>query len=143
MPYRDNACKIAAAVNRTASFPRLANALAHCCAGLAGKAGEDLELLDYPCPAGGWTARVSRWPVVILEGKNSGQLARFAREAAEAELPLNCFTAAMIGAGAAEQIRQTREDESPEYWVVAAFGSEEQLRPLTKRFSLFKERDGN
>ena len=143
MPYQDNENKVAVVVNRAVAFPRLANALAHCCAGLAEKVGADAAFLDYPCPAGGWTARVSRWPTVILEGKNSGQLARFAREAAAAELPLNCFTAAMIGAGAEEQVRQAREDDSPEYWAVAAFGAEAELRPLTKRFSLFKQREAD
>ena len=44
----------------------------------------------------------------------------------------------MIGASAEEQIRQTREDADPEYWAVAVFGDAEELRPLTKRFSLFK-----
>ena len=137
-PYQDNASKVAVVVNRAVPFPRLANAVAHCCAGLAERAGERAEFLDYPCPAGGWTARVSRWPVVVLAGKNAGQLARFVREADAAGLELNCFTAAMIGESAAAQIRQTREDADPEYWAVAAFGADEELRPLTKRFSLFR-----
>lgn len=143
MSYGDNENKIAVVVNRGVPVGRLANALAHCCVGLAERAGAELELLDYECPAGGadgmdgWTARISRWPVVVLAAKNSGQLARLAREAREEELPFNCFTAAMIGADAATQMRQTREDAAPEYWAVAVFGGAEELRPLTKRFSLF------
>ena len=138
MSYQDNTNKIVVVVNRSVPFARLANALAHCCAGLANVVGADAEFLDYPCPAGDWRARISRFPAVILEAKNSGQLARLVREAKEGEMPLNCFTAAMIGASAEEQIRQTREDADPEYWAVAVFGGAEELRPLTKRFSLFK-----
>ena len=141
MAYQDNSRKAAVVLNRAVPFSRLANALAHCCAGMADIAGTEAEFLDYPCPAGDWRARISRWPMVILEAKNSGQLARLVREAREEELPLNCFTAAMIGASAEEQIRQTREDREPEYWAVAVFGDAEELRPLTKRFSPFKGDD--
>ncbi len=135
--YLDNIHKIAVVVNRTVSIAQLTNAIAHCCAGLAEAVGGEAEFLDYECPVGGWKARISRWPFVVLAGKNSGQLARFASEATRDNLRFNCFTAAMIGNDAEEQIRQTREDSAPEYWVVAAFGAAEELRPITKRFSLF------
>ena len=141
MAYQDNSRKVAVVLNRAVPFARLANALAHCCAGLADMVGAEAEFLDYPCPADGWRARISRWPMVILAAKNSGQLARLVREAREEELRMNCFTAAMIGADAEGQTRQTREDRDPEYWAVAVFGDAEELHPLTKRFSLFKDGD--
>ena len=137
MAYRDNASKVAVVVNRAVGVGRLANAVAHCCVGLAEKIGGDASFLDYHCPAAGWTSRMSKWPVIVLAAKNSGQLSRLASEAAQESLPFNCFTAAMIGESAEEQIKQTREDAQPEYWVVAVFGAAETLRPLTKRFSLF------
>ena len=141
MVYQDSGHRVVVIVNRTIPFPRLANAIAHCCAGLADIIGDKGEFLDYPCPAESWQARISRWPVIVLEGKNSGQLARFSREALEQGLPMNCFTASMIGESAEQQIEQTREDSSPEYWAVAAFGESEALHPITKRFSLFKTKE--
>ena len=141
MVYQDSGHRVVVIANRTIPFPRLANAVAHCCAGLADIIGDKGEFLDYPCPAEDWQARISRWPVIVLEGKNSGQLARFSREALEQNLPMNCFTASMIGDSAEKQIQQTREDASPEYWVVAAFGESEALHPITKRFSLFKTKE--
>lgn len=140
MTYADNQNKFAVVVNRAVSPSQLMNAVAHCCAGLAKQTGVAAEFLDYPCPAGEWTASISRWPMIILAAKNSGQIARFAREAKEQNFVVNFFTAAMLGESAEQQQRQVAEDAEPDYWVVAAFGEETALREITRRFSLYREK---
>ncbi|MGI9297046.1 MAG: DUF2000 family protein [Gammaproteobacteria bacterium] len=138
MKYADNQSKFAVVVNRDVSPARLLNAVAHCCAGLAGRIGAAADFLEYPCPAEEWTANISRWPAIVLVAKNGGQIARFVREARARNLAMNCFTAAMLGADAEQQRRQVREDAKPEYWAAAAFGEEPELREITRRFSLYK-----
>lgn len=138
MNYADNQNKFVVVVNRTIAPVRLLNAVAHCCGGLAERVGAKAEFLDYPSPAGQWTARISRWPVIILAAKNNGQMARFAGDANERNLVFNCFTGAMLGESTQQQQSQVAEDSTPEYWAVAAFGEASALREITRRFSLYR-----
>ena len=138
MNYTDNQHKLVVVVKRTIAPAQLLNAVAHCCGGLAEQVGAMAEFLDYPSPAGKWTAKISRWPVIVLAAKNSEQIARFVGEAKEQNLFLNYFTAAMLGESAQQQQHQVAEDTTLEYWAVAAFGEEPVLRKVTRRFSLYR-----
>jgi hypothetical protein len=140
MPYLDGEYKITVVVDRTIGAARLMNAVSHCVGGLfaAGLEKDQAAILDYDCPAGEWTAKISRRPIVVLEAKNGGQLARFAREVLQSGLVCNFFTAAMLGDSAAQQQAQTRADKNLEYWCVAAYGEAAELREISKRYSLYK-----
>lgn len=139
MLYADNENKIIIVINRgAADGGALMNAVTHCCAGLFAQIGAQADFLAYESPAGGWCAQISRWPIIVLTAKNSGQLARLVREAQEQGVAINCFTAAMLGESAARQQQQVLQDQSLEYWVVAAYGGQQTLRDLTRRFSLYK-----
>lgn len=140
MSYDNNDFKFACVVNRTVALPRLMNALAHTVAGLAGDlTRETISLLDYENATDGFTARISQWPVIILQAKNSSQLSTLRSAADEKLIAHNVFTSSMIGQSAEDQMAQTMAASGAdlEYWVVALFGASEVLNPLTKKFSLF------
>lgn len=138
MNYADNQNKFAVVVRHTIAPAQLLNAVAHCCGGLAERVGAEAEFLDYPSPAGQWTARISRWPVIILAAKNNAQMARLVNDASERNLVFNCFTGAMLGESAQQQQARVAGDSAPDYWAVAAFGEASALREITRRFSLYR-----
>ncbi|MDD9855647.1 MAG: DUF2000 family protein [Gammaproteobacteria bacterium] len=138
MNYADNQNKFVVIVRRDIAPAQLLNAVAHCCSGLVERVGVQAEFLDYPSLAGKWTARISRWPVIILTAKNANQMARFVNDASERNLAFNCFTNAMLGESAQQQQSQVAKDSSLEYWAIAAFGDASILREITRRFSLYR-----
>lgn len=138
--YVDNQTKFTAVLNRAGEIGQLLNALGHITAGLAADLGPvETDILSYENPASGITARLSRWPFIVLEARNSAQLAKLALAAREAGLAHNVFVTAMLGSDAESQIRQTRQAsaEELEYLAVVLFGEAEVLRALTKKFSIF------
>ncbi|UOY03721.1 DUF2000 domain-containing protein [Blastococcus sp. PRF04-17] len=138
--YTDNEKKFTAVLNRRHPLPLLMNALGHLASGLTATLNGEGEFLDYPCPAGGFTAKVSRFPFIVLSADNGNQLRRLRDGAAEASLPHNVFVTSMLGPSAVAQVEATRTatTDDLDYVAVAVFGSAELLTPLTRKFSLFR-----
>src|SRR5262249_48101770 len=63
-------------------------------------------------------------------------------EASAAGLLVNDFVSAMTGDTYAEQLQRVAAlpEAEPKYYAVAAFGRRDELDPLTKKFSLWKQR---
>lgn len=136
--YEDNAYKLIVAVNRRLDIGPAMNAMAHALAGLvACHAG--IEFLDYPAQAG-WKGLISKPPIIVLRSDNSAHLERLHQEALPLGLAVNPFVHTMLGSSAAEQQAATLHAEagSLDYWAVAVFGQADVLKPLTKRFSIYK-----
>ncbi|MBV6509622.1 MAG: hypothetical protein JJLCMIEE_02717 [Acidimicrobiales bacterium] len=137
--YEDNSRKFAVILNRKHPTGLLLNALGHLSVGIAADLGsEEADLLDYENGAAELTARISRWPVIVLSAKNGNQVRTAYEAALAADLAANVFVTAMLGDSAEAQQRQTAE-ASPDHldFVGAAlFGSADELAPITKRFSL-------
>lgn len=143
MAYLQNDKKFAAVLNRRHPLPRVLNGLCHATAGLAGQivGQEQADFLPYVNDTDAFDAFISRYPFIVLEAKNSNQLATLRKAAVESGLPVNVFISAMIGCSAEEQIANTKvaAGNALDYMVVVLFGDAAIVDPLTKKFSLFKD----
>jgi hypothetical protein len=139
--YADNSYKLIIAVNRQLEPGCAMNATSHALAGLIANINSQrqIEFLAYPSSAG-WSSFIAKSPIIILRSDNSGHLERLHKDALDSTLPVNAFVHTMLGASADEQQRATltAEPASFEYWAIALFGDSDQLKPLTKRFSLYR-----
>lgn len=122
------------------------NAAAHLTLGLTAKAYTErpelvpaLSFLNFADADGGVHAPISALSLVVLSGKDS-HLRRFRDEAIEAKLLFTDFTSAMTGDTYAEQLERSAATAAGdlEYYGVAAFGTRDEIDPLTRRFSLWR-----
>jgi hypothetical protein len=137
--YSDNDKKLYIVVNRNLDSALLFNAACHISAGITRQIASP-EFDHYPTQLEGVAAHLSRYPVVILQAKNSGQLAKLVSKAQEEGVLCNFFTTTMLSHSAEQQIADTQNAafEELEFVAVAVYGEAEQLAPLTKRFSVHK-----
>lgn len=144
MLYVNNEWKWVVVVNRKVSVPQLLNAIAHLALGMLKQCTAEAAGLfhNYDGSNGQLTSVISNWPVIILQANNSNQLRTLRAALLAAGLPCQAFVDTMIGESAADQIERTKstDENNVEYFAVMAFGrAEEDLRPLTKKFSLFSQ----
>ncbi len=118
------------------------NALGHMTAGLSNLAGKDQDLcfLKYEDKDGGAHPNISHFPFIVLKAENSNQLRKVRMQALERQIPFTDFTTTMtVGTSQAQQDATKASPESAlEYLGICLFGSTDELRELTKKFSLFK-----
>lgn len=141
MAYENNSKQTTIILNEKISMTSLLNAIGHISLGLATQIGsEALNILAYPFKDTLKDSCISEYPVIILKSNNSSQLAKLRQslEALDSPMTYNCFTAEMIGASAQAQISANLNAEQPEFLAIAIFGETEILKPLTKKFSLYK-----
>lgn len=138
MGYLENDFKFALVVNKSSSSSIFMNAVSHVCLGLGHVEG-DADFLNYENNDSGYSAIISRYPVIVLAAKNSNQISRFVGMAIEAQLNTNYFTEQMIAASSDEQMENNRNTGWGDLKFVCAsvFGYKDIVDPLTKRFSLF------
>lgn len=142
--YANNEFKFIAVVNDKIEIPKLMNALGHTTAGLMSKANDSfgMEFLKYKF-SGEFVqpSLIALCPYIILKAKNNNQLKTLHLAVNEKAILHNVFTDTMLGASAEEQITQTKNTKVDDltYFCIILFGKyEEDLKPLTKKFSLFK-----
>lgn len=137
--YSDNQKKCVVVMNRRHPTGLLLNAYGHLVLGLAADLGASAtELLNYCNGAAGLRARISRYPVIALGAKNSNQIRTTYEQAVEFGLAVNVFVTTMLGKSATAQLANTAEafPDDLDYVGLVMFGDDEELKPLTKRFSL-------
>ncbi len=134
--------RFVAVLSKKAETGRLMNALGHMAAGLVGGhgLGDDGTFLDYQDRDGSVHSPISHFPFIVLSADNSSQLSKVIEQAKELNIPYNFFTDTMTIGGSDPQREATRAKAATEleYWGVCLFGDTEQLKPLTKKFSLFR-----
>ena len=141
MKYADNDVKFTCIVNARAPVPAALNAVAHLMLGLGGTLPKEaVALLDYPLADFDPCSRISRYPVIILQAKNSSQLRSTFDQALAGGAKANLFTQTMIGTSAAGQQAATRATTLAEAEIVALAlaGESGILDPLTRRYSLYR-----
>lgn len=139
--YADNQKKLAVIMNGKYPIPQLQNGAFHAVLGLTALVGTTaFELLNYDNDSLGIEAQISRFPNIVLSAKNGNQILKTYEEAKRLGLACNIFSGSMLGSSAEEQMQQTREATADTLnpMVVVLFGEQEDLQPLTKKFSLFK-----
>lgn len=137
--FQDNQKKLYVIVNRNVDAAVQMNAVGHLSAGIMQKAEERL-FHSYPNQDSGLSAFLSHYPVVILQAKNSNQLAAVAQKCHEQGILYNFFTTTMLGQSTEQQMKATQEAlfSSLEFIAVAIYGDAENIAPITRKFSVFK-----
>ncbi|MDN0087252.1 DUF2000 family protein [Yersinia nurmii] len=137
--YNDNEKKFYVILNRTCETPTLLNAACHLTAGITDLIDER-EFHHYPSAIEGISANMSHYPMVILQAKNSSQLSNLILKCQEQGVLYNFFTTTMLSHSAEQQISDTANTnfEKLDFVAVALYGDAEMLKPLTKKFSVYR-----
>ncbi|KKI43069.1 hypothetical protein XK97_17195 [Obesumbacterium proteus] len=137
--YEDNEKKLYVILNRNHEVSTLMNAACHLSSGITDCA-EGNVFDEYKNASSGLKANLSHYPVVVLQVKNSSQLATATQKANEAGITYNFFTSTMLSHSAEQQISDTLNTELDklDFIAIALFGDTEALKPITKKFSVYK-----
>lgn len=138
----ENEKRFVAILNRKIEIGKLMNALGHCTIGLAGsiKNQKELCLLPYSDKENGVHGQISHYPFIILKAENSNEIRKVRQECISRNTPFSDFTNTMTLGTSEEQINATiaAEEADLEYYTIVLFGSTEEVKQFTKKFSLFK-----
>lgn len=133
--------KFIAVLNEKVPVGNLMNALAHMSAGLVGSYENVSEMRfdSYFDKEGGEHKSISDHPFIVLKADNSNQIRKLRNDLAQTGINFVDFTSTMTVGTYEEQKNRTSEtpESELEYWGVCAFGNSEQLRELTRKFSLW------
>lgn len=137
--YEDNEKKLYVILNRNHEVSTLMNASCHLSSGIT-VCAEGNVFDEYQNASSGLKANLSHYPVVVLQAKNSSQLATATQKANEAGITYNFFTSTMLSHSAEQQISDTLNTELDklDFIAIALFGDSEALKPITKKFSVYK-----
>lgn len=102
--FEDNDYKLYVIVNRNAEISVQMNAVGHLCGGIILKAKEP-KFHDYLNQDSGLSAYMNHYPVVVLQSKNSNQLATALEKCKEEGVLYNFFTTTMLSHSSEQQIK--------------------------------------
>jgi hypothetical protein len=133
--------KYVAVMNKSIEAPRLMNALGHATIALKHQIAskEEAGLVTYADADGNHYPFISQYGFIVLQSSSS-KLKIFHQALKDQNLPHAVFLDTMIEGGAHAQQARTLERpyEALAIYAIAAFGPQEELNPLTKKFSLFR-----
>lgn len=133
--------KIAVVLNTKHDLPSQLNALGHSSLGLARLlAGRDLAMRDFHDAHDKLVARMTDHPLIVFSARNGAHIRDLHEEAQFLGIPANAFFAVMKSANPREQAVAVRAGPASgqDYIALAFAGNDADLRPLTRRFSLYK-----
>lgn len=134
--------KYIAVLNKKMPLTSQMNALAHSSLGMPFMKNLPQETFStFTDKEGTNTSVLTDYPFIILSAKNGNQLRNFHQQLVAANIPCNAFFSNMIDGGTvAEQIATVKQStlDELEYVAVIAYGSNNDLNPLTKKFSLYR-----
>lgn len=110
--------------------------------GLGAELGKSDLLLDvYKDQQENIYPNISRIPFIILQGK-SGEIRKLVMTVREKGIAHGIFLNTMTGGGYEQQLARTAQAPESDliYYGCCLFGTSEELRSLTKKFSLWKDR---
>ncbi len=136
--------KFVAILNRKIPIANLMNALGHMAAGMAGSAPtiSEMRFDDYFDKDRGAHKSISDNGFIILQADNSNQIRNVRKEALATGIHFTDFTGTMTVGTYKEQQARTKEtpEAELEYYGICMFGKINELQPLTKKFSLWKDK---
>jgi hypothetical protein len=134
--------RFVAVLNKKIETGKLMNALGHMAVGFTAlyPETEQLDFDDYIDKDSGVHPSISDNPFIVLAADNANQIRTLRNALKQKNIPFTDFTDTMT-VGTAEEQKQ-RTNETPEleleYFGICFFGDNEELRELTKKFSLWK-----
>ena len=134
--------RFVAVLNKKVESGKLMNALGHMAAGFTSLYPHigALRFDSYFDKEGGEHPSISDNPFIVLTADNSNQIRTLRNALKEYNILFTDFTSTMTVGTFAEQ--RLRTSETPEldleYYGICFFGENNQLREMTKRFSLLK-----
>ncbi len=138
---QDFAKRIAIVVSEGLEEWQVLNAVAHVAAQIGNKMKEPFDTGEsFDTKDGVKHPRNSQYPIVTLCAK-AGDMAVFAKAVRESGLPHLGFFREMIETTVDNEIVEilkNKTEEDIEYLAIGVFGSNEVVKPLTKKFSLWK-----
>ncbi len=133
--------RFVAVLNKKIEVGKLMNALGHMTAGLAGKSGnaDEMCFLEYQDKDGGIHPNISHFPFIVLKADNSNQIRTVRKEALSRGIVFTDFTSTMTVGTSQEQqdATQSTPELELEYFGICLFGSTQELKEFTGKFSLF------
>lgn len=137
--------KIAVILKTGVDLPTQINASAHLCVGLQDLvAAADLRLRRFTDLDGRHVSTMTDYPLIVFSARNGRHLMDANHAALGIGVPCNAFFECMRGPDPDEQHAHVagRPVAEQDYIGIALFGSPEQLRPLTRKFSLMRASGG-
>ncbi len=141
----ENSKRFVAVLNKKIEIGKLMNALGHMTAGLSAllaeeKGIEEMCFLQYQDKDGNRHPNISHFPFIVLRADNSNKIRTIRQQAIEKGILFTDFTSTMtVGTSAEQRARTSRTAESDlEYYGICLFGSTEELKEFTAKFSLYK-----
>jgi len=138
----ENSKRFVAVLNKKIETGRIMNALGHMTAGLSGGFGKADEMcfLQYQDKNGGIHPNISHFPFIVLKADNSNKIRAVRNECIARKIPFSDFTSTMTIGTSQEQLDATGAvfEEDLEYYGIVMFGSTDELRQFTGRFSLYQ-----
>ena len=137
----ENSKRFIAVLNKKIELGALMNALGHMTAGLAGGSGKADEMcfLQYQDKDGGTHPNISHYPFIVLKADNSNKIRAVRNECLVRGIPFSDFTSTMTIGTSRDQQNATRSNSEVEleYLGIVMFGSSQELREFTGKFSLY------
>lgn len=135
--------RFVAVLNKKIETGKLMNALGHMAAGLPQQLVPNKELLrfdTYIDKDGDEHKSISDNPFIVLSADNSNQIYTLRNKLKELNIPFNDFPSTMTVGTFSEQKDRTSKIPTAEleYFGICFFGENNQLKSLTKKFSLWK-----
>jgi hypothetical protein len=141
MLQQDFSKRIAIVIKKDIESWQVLNAASHIAAYLGNKMGDSFGTGEYFVTKDGKKhSRNSQYPIVIFSAK-SGELKKFIEEVRASGLLYIGFFREMIETtddGEIETIFENKLDQDVEYYGIGIFGENEKVKPLVKKFSLWK-----
>jgi len=134
--------KFVAVINKKVEPGRARNALGHMAAGL-GNGYPDKQALafdNYTDKDGSQHKSISDNPFIVLKADNGKQIRTLRNALIEKNIYFVDFIDTMIEGTAQEQKNRTKQthETNLDYYGICFFGENEELRELTKKFSLWR-----
>lgn len=135
--------RVVALINKTLDPGPAMNTIAHLGMGLVSIAGESgrqvLQFLDFVDQTGGVHPSISARSLIVLRG-SSNEIRSLRTVAHDLKLPCVDFTSTMTSGDYLSQMARTNETAAVDldYWGIAILGRSDDLKPLTRKYSLWR-----
>ncbi|HDM8052077.1 DUF2000 domain-containing protein [Vibrio harveyi] len=137
----ENQKRFVAVISKKVEVGRAVNVLGHLSVSLANLlSDDDAVYTNYHDLDGNLHPNISHYPFIVLRADNSNKIRKLRQEALDRGIPFSDFTHTMVEGGSEVQQQTTKNTSEAEleYLGICLFGETENLRELTKKFSLYR-----